>query len=396
MNGANVLERIRSERIYQHVLRLEGTRHSIDAPERLRDAANYIYEEFKNCGLHVSEQAFEVKGFDGSFRNIEGSLNDENGPQLLIVSHYDTVENCPGANDDASGVAVMLEAARVLAEEEKARNVRFVSFTLEELNPAYVMRIREIMRRLGLTDSNGRYTSLHTHATLTKLHELHRKHWSSGKSSFEAFMEAARQLEGQITESELKYAHEAAELQKGIDGISWIGETGDVGSASWVKHALRTNVKFNGALCLDTVGYTSDKEHSQSYPAAMDPKMAETQGVASASVGDFLAAIGDKNSTSLLKVLGSQVGTNLVDLPTACLQVPFTFEQIASGMRDLIRADHAPFWQHGIPALFLTDTADLRYPFYHTPADTIEKLDFNFMTKVCRAIVAVAVDLSTN
>jgi Zn-dependent M28 family amino/carboxypeptidase len=373
---------------------LEGTRHPIDTPERLKDAADYIHDEFENYGLHVSEQVFGLKGFDGSFRNIEGSLNDENDAQLLIVSHYDTVENCPGANDDASGVAVMLETARVLAEELSVRNVRFVSFTLEELNPAYVVRIREMMRRLGLTDSNGRYTSLHTHVALRKLHELHRKHWSAGKSSFEAFMEAARQLEGQIAEPELKYAHEAAELQKGIDGISWIGETGDVGSAFWVKNALRTNMKFNGALCLDTAGYTSDKEHSQTYPAAMDPKMAETQGVSSASVGDFLSVVADANSTHLLEAFSSQVGSGRVGLPTACLQVPFSFEQIASSMRDLIRADHATFWQQRIPALFLTDTADLRYPFYHTPADTIEKLDFNFMTKVCKAVVAAAVSLS--
>jgi hypothetical protein len=394
MDRADVLKRIEGERIYQHVLRLEGTRHPIDAPERLNEAADYIHYEFEKYGLWVSEQVFGLEGFDGTFRNVESSLNDENGHQLLIASHYDTVENCPGANDDASGVAVMLEAARVLAEGKNLRNVRFVSFALEELDPVYVMRIRDIMRRLGLTDSNGRCTSLHTHVTLKKLHGLHRKHWSAGKGSFEAFMEAARQLEDQMTESELKYAREAAELQKAIDGISWIGETGDVGSTFWVKNALRTNMKFTGAFCLDPVGYTSDKEHSQTYPAGMDPKMAETQGVASSSIGDFLSVIGDKNSTSLLKAFGSQVGSRLVDLPAACLQVPFSFEQIASNMRDLIRADHAPFWQHGIPALFLTDTADLRYPFYHTPADTIEKLDFNFMTKVCKAIVAAALDLS--
>jgi Zn-dependent M28 family amino/carboxypeptidase len=66
---------------------------------------------------------------------------------------------------------------------------------------------------------------------------------------------------------------------------------------------------------------------------------------------------------------------------------------MASGMRDLLRSDHAPFWRQGIPGLFLTDTADFRYPHYHTPADTIDKVDFNFLTKICKAIVATATSL---
>jgi len=60
--------------------------------------------------------------------------------------------------------------------------------------------------------------------------------------------------------------------------------------------------------------------------------------------------------------------------------------------RDLLRSDHAPFWREGIPGLMVTDTANFRYPFYHTQADTIDKLDFNFMTKACKATIATAID----
>ncbi|MHA2134210.1 MAG: M28 family peptidase [Candidatus Thorarchaeota archaeon] len=59
-------------------------------------------------------------------------------------------------------------------------------------------------------------------------------------------------------------------------------------------------------------------------------------------------------------------------------------------MRDILRPDHAPFWREGIPALMLTDTANFRYPFYHTRADTIDKLDFDFLSQVCMATVATS------
>jgi Zn-dependent M28 family amino/carboxypeptidase len=65
-------------------------------------------------------------------------------------------------------------------------------------------------------------------------------------------------------------------------------------------------------------------------------------------------------------------------------------------VRDLLRSDHAPFWQNGIPGLFLTDMGDFRYPYYHTPADTIEKLNFDFLTRICKATIATAIQTTIN
>ena len=65
--------------------------------------------------------------------------------------------------------------------------------------------------------------------------------------------------------------------------------------------------------------------------------------------------------------------------------------EIAESMPDTLRSDHAHFWKAGIPAVMLTDTAEFRNPFYHTPGDTIETLDFDFMKKVCEAVAATLV-----
>jgi hypothetical protein len=152
MDIAGILKRVDCEKLYSHVLKLEGTRHPIDTPGKLEDTADYIRSEFEEYGLEVNDQEFRVQGFDGRLRNIEGAIENGGDPDLLIVSHYDTQRDCPGADDNASAVAIMLEASRVLVQEESIRNVRFVSFSLEELNPARVLKLRKIA---------GRASSLH-------------------------------------------------------------------------------------------------------------------------------------------------------------------------------------------------------------------------------------------
>jgi Zn-dependent M28 family amino/carboxypeptidase len=57
-------------------------------------------------------------------------------------------------------------------------------------------------------------------------------------------------------------------------------------------------------------------------------------------------------------------------------------------------SDHSPFWDHGFPALLVTDTAFLRNPNYHLPSDTMETLDFEFMRKVAVGIYYSVVELT--
>lgn len=390
---ADVLSQIDGERIYRHVLKLQGVRHPIDARGRLDEAADYLHSEFESFGLTAADQVFTVSGFDGTFRNIEGSIDDGKDPELLIVAHYDTVENSPGANDNASGLAVMLEAARVLARN-KTRNVRFVGFTLEEGNPTFALKSRQLAQSLGLIDAQNRYTSLRVSEVIRKFNWLQRKYWMMGKNLTDALSAARTELEAQMTESEIMYVKQLEQMFAEITPMNWPGKTGIMGSSFWVEEAVREHRKVLGVLCFETIGYTSEQEHSQRLPQGITLDMFQLDNIGSDDVGNFLVVIGDVNSEKLVQSFSANAALESVNLPCAALHGPFGYEQIAGRMGDLLRSDHAPFWRQGIPALFMTDSADFRYPYYHTEADTIDKLDFTFMTKICQATVATALHLT--
>jgi Zn-dependent M28 family amino/carboxypeptidase len=57
-------------------------------------------------------------------------------------------------------------------------------------------------------------------------------------------------------------------------------------------------------------------------------------------------------------------------------------------------SDHWAFWQEGYPALMVTDTAPFRYPYYHTPHDTSDKLDYARMARVVAALADVVLELA--
>jgi Zn-dependent M28 family amino/carboxypeptidase len=53
----------------------------------------------------------------------------------------------------------------------------------------------------------------------------------------------------------------------------------------------------------------------------------------------------------------------------------------AQDFPDARRSDHAPFWDLGLPAVMLTDTAELRTPHYHAASDTPDRLDYDFLAR---------------
>ena len=62
-------------------------------------------------------------------------------------------------------------------------------------------------------------------------------------------------------------------------------------------------------------------------------------------------------------------------------------EMIGRISHHLLRSDHVPFWEAGVPALMWTDTAEFRNPHYHRPTDTPETLDYEFLAGVARLLV---------
>jgi len=101
-------------------------------PEALRLAADYVADELQAAGYAVRRHPFDVYG--KQVENLDAELpgKDRTAEVLVVGAHYDSVPTTPGADDNASGVAAMLEIARLLAREKPARAIRFVAFVNEE------------------------------------------------------------------------------------------------------------------------------------------------------------------------------------------------------------------------------------------------------------------------
>jgi Zn-dependent M28 family amino/carboxypeptidase len=108
-----------------------GTRSYRDV-ESLGRSAGYIEGRFRSFGLAVERQPFT---YDGStYENVITEVRGTTGTDDIYVvgAHYDTVEGSPGADDNASGVAGLIELARLAAEDHPPVTTRFVAFSLEE------------------------------------------------------------------------------------------------------------------------------------------------------------------------------------------------------------------------------------------------------------------------
>lgn len=111
-----------------HMLAVTLPERGPDA-EKLAVAADYIYTEFEKHGK-PRFQAFEV--FGSEFRNVLLTFDRGSARTIVVGAHYDTYAGLPGADDNASGVAGLLELARLLARLSPAINVELVAYALEE------------------------------------------------------------------------------------------------------------------------------------------------------------------------------------------------------------------------------------------------------------------------
>ncbi len=112
------------------------------APAALRDTEDMVALELSAAGLRVERQLFRWKGSE--FHNVVGTLDgtDPARPWLVVGAHFDSVARSPGADDNASGVAALLEIARLLQGWRPAATIQFVGFNLEEIQDLVPPRYR--------------------------------------------------------------------------------------------------------------------------------------------------------------------------------------------------------------------------------------------------------------
>jgi Zn-dependent M28 family amino/carboxypeptidase len=152
-----------------------------------------------------------------------------------------------------------------------------------------------------------------------------------------------------------------------------------LGSAAYIALLRRTHEVIQGAIVLECVGYVSHQEGSQKIPPGVP--------IAVPTIGDFLAVIGNEQSRTLT---GAVVQAMKSHLPIVPLIVPGNGEKLP----DTRRSDHTSFWEHGFPAVMLTDTANFRNPHYHRPTDTVETLNLDFLASVADGVTTTIIALA--
>jgi hypothetical protein len=125
---------ITPERLERHVRILAGEigERNIFRPGTLDAAAAYIAEQWRDQGYEVGRQSYEARGVSCANLEIARQGSHRASEILLVGAHYDSVRGSPGADDNASGVAALLELSRAFASENPARTVRLVAFVNEE------------------------------------------------------------------------------------------------------------------------------------------------------------------------------------------------------------------------------------------------------------------------
>jgi Zn-dependent M28 family amino/carboxypeptidase len=273
------------ERIVNVLARDIGPR-SWKQRDRLERTAEFIAGEFRAAGYQPGDQVFSFRA--NSYRNVIAELPgiDPSAETLVIGAHYDTVETTPGADDNASGVACLLELARSCAGSRFPGAVRFVAFVLEE-PPAY--------------------------------------------------------------------------------------RTEGMGSYHYAESLKEAGVPIGGMICLEMVGYYSDRPGSQSYPLPFFRMKYP-------STGNYISFVGNMRSREFTRRMAGAFRRG-TDLPVVTLNAPAVVVGIDF-------SDHWSFNKFGYPALMITDTAFYRNPHYHAPSDRPETLDYVRMAKVVEGLAA--------
>ena len=281
-------------RLRAHVTAIASVPHNVRHHAALEQAARHIERSFEGLGYPVERQVFTVAGH--AVRNIEATreprARSAATASLIVGAHYDSYEDAPGANDNGTGVAAMLELARLLEDwRPQDTRLRLVAFVNEE--PPYF-------------------------------------------------------------------------------------RTSDMGSWRYARRLSERGETVRGMISLETLGAFSDRPGSQRYPAPF--------GLVFPSTANFIAFVGMPGSRSFLhEAMGS------FRRHTAFPSIGGVAPELVPGIG---WSDHWAFRQFGFPAIMITDTALFRYPHYHLPSDTPDKVDYAKLARITKGLERVVRELA--
>ena len=158
-----------------------------------------------------------------------------------------------------------------------------------------------------------------------------------------------------------------------------------MGSRVHAQSCRRNGNNIQGMICLESLGYFTDKPGSQELPTLYgmpEETLAFTRsrGI-DPTVGNYIAVVGDDQSAFFLGRFDDAFARH--PIPTLPLVMP-----------EMRFSDHLCYWDEGYPAIMLTDTALFRNPNYHKHTDTVETLDFEAMASITKNLLQAMQALS--
>jgi Zn-dependent M28 family amino/carboxypeptidase len=138
--------------LHSHLQQITRDRNPFLATAGHFYAQHYIHQQLAQWGkVEIHEFEFRGQVYKNLILNLPGLRSPS--PPILIGAHYDTVPASPGADDNATGIAVLLELAKAIATQPAQRPIRLVAFDLEELgvgSKAYAELLRQQGQKLRL------------------------------------------------------------------------------------------------------------------------------------------------------------------------------------------------------------------------------------------------------
>ncbi len=169
-------------------------------------------------------------------------------------------------------------------------------------------------------------------------------------------------------------------------------EAGLVGSNLYVNNQLNRFDSVKAVINFEMIGYYSNLPNTQELPTGFNQLFPEAYNavINNQSRGDFITNTGNTFSSFLKNKFAAAAIKYVPNLKVISLEVPGN----GAIVPDLRRSDHASFWDKNMAALMITDGANFRNKNYHTTRDSIQTLNFNFMSQVIKTSIATIAELA--